>query len=190
MLATFDWLGYGAILIGRDGRVIDFNSQAESLLGTTIEVVRGQLTAGDRRANEGLLSLLANAVDGDRHVHAAPGAVLLPQPSGRTVVAYMAPVSSSLRERVPEVSGIVILLDPNLREPSESLLQQVFGLTPAEVQLALDLVKHQDLRSVAEVRKVSVGTLRVQLKSIFAKTNTKRQGQLLALLARLSLCPK
>jgi DNA-binding CsgD family transcriptional regulator len=191
MLDTFDWLGYGAVLIDRDGQVVDINKQAENHLGTSIEVVRGQLTARDRRAKEGLQDLVASFTGDRGKLGGAPSAVLLPQPNGRPVVAYMAPASSALRESVPGLGGIILLLDPNnSREPSESLLQEVFGFTRAEVRLALGLVKHHDLRSVAEVHNVSVGTLRVQLKSIFAKTNTKRQGQLLTLLAQLSLCPK
>jgi DNA-binding CsgD family transcriptional regulator len=191
MLDTFGWLGYGAVLIGRDGQVVDLNKQAENHLGSSIEVVRGQLTARDRRAKEGLQDLVASVTSKRGKRGLAPSAVLLPQPSGRPVVAYTTPISSEMRQEVPTLGGIILLLDPNSsREPSEVLLQQLFGFTRSEVRLALGLAKHQDLRSVAQLHNVSVGTLRVQLKSIFAKTNTKRQGQLLTLLAQLSLCPK
>jgi hypothetical protein len=146
MLDTFDWLGYGAVLIGRDGHVVDLNKQAEDYLGSSIEVVRGQLTARERRAKEGLQDLVASLMGDRGKLGGAPSAVLLPQPNGRPVVAYMAPATSALREGVPELGGIILLLDPsNSREPSESLLQEVFGFTRAEVRLALGLVKHHDL---------------------------------------------
>ena len=101
---TFDWLGYGAVLIGRDGQVVDLNKQAENHLGASIEVVRGQLTARDRRAKEGLQDLIASVAHNRDKVDAAPSAVLLPQPNGRPVVAYVAPASSALREGVPELA--------------------------------------------------------------------------------------
>jgi DNA-binding CsgD family transcriptional regulator len=69
-------------------------------------------------------------------------------------------------------------------------LREAFGFTPAETRLAVGLAKDYDLRMIAELHGVSGGTLRVQLKSIFAKTSTRRQGQLAVLLAQLSLGAK
>jgi DNA-binding CsgD family transcriptional regulator len=67
------------------------------------------------------------------------------------------------------------------------VLQQVFNLTPAEARLASGLGKGLDLQEISDLHGVSVGTLRVQLKSVFSKTQTKRQAQLVVLLARLVL---
>jgi DNA-binding CsgD family transcriptional regulator len=192
MLDAFDWLGYGAILLGRGGEVIDLNGEARAHLGSSIQVAHGQLTARDRCAKDRLQDLIAGIAHAGRaKANAGPSVVALPRPSGQPVLAYVARASAEVREGNPELGAVVLLLDLNSqREPGESLLRQAFGFTPAEVRLAMGLAKHHDLRAVAEQHNVTVGTLRVQLKSIFAKTNTKRQGQLLTLLAQLSLCPK
>jgi DNA-binding CsgD family transcriptional regulator len=82
---------------------------------------------------------------------------------------------------------LLLLVDPETdRELPPALLQQAFALTPAETRLALGLANGQDLQSIARHHNVSVGTLRVQLKSIFIKTHTKRQSELIMLLARLT----
>jgi DNA-binding CsgD family transcriptional regulator len=191
MLDAFEWLGYGAILVSRGGHVIDLNPEARKHVGSSIQVVGGQLTARDRDAKLRLQEFIAGIAVGRSKHDAAPSAVVLPRPSGRRVVALMASTPAALRQGIPDLGGIILLLDPNnQREPAESLLQQAFGFTPAEIRLATGLAKDQDLRSIAEHHNVSVGTLRVQLKSIFAKTNTKRQGQLLTLLAQMSLRPQ
>ena len=191
MLSAFDWLGYGAVLVGRDGHVIDLNSEARRHIGSSLQVVRGQLAARDRQAKGRLQEHLADMADGHAKRDAAPSAVVLPRPSGRPVVALVVSTPTGLREGMPELGGIVLLLDPNVqRVPAASLLQQAFGFTPAEIRLASGLIRDHDLRAIAERHKVSVGTLRVQLKSIFAKTNTKRQAQLLTLLAQVSLRPR
>jgi len=189
MLEAFGWLGYGAVLVGRDGRVVGLNGAAENHLGSSIRVVRGRLTARDRRARGRLQEFVAG-IARDRP-GGAPGAAALPRPRGHPVVACVAPVSSAVREGVPQLGGIILLLDPDhRREPAESLLREAFGFTPAEARLAVGLARDHDLRVIAELHGVSVGTLRVQLKSIFGKTNTRRQGQLAALLAQLSLGAK
>ena len=63
-------------------------------------------------------------------------------------------------------------------------LQGRYGLTRAEAQLASLLCAGLSLENVAEQRKVSIHTVRSQLKQVFAKTGTSRQselvGQLLA----------
>ncbi len=65
----------------------------------------------------------------------------------------------------------------------------LFGLTPAESRLATALYGGASLNEYAEQQGISSGTARIQLKSIFSKTNTNRQADLIKLLCT-SICAK
>jgi DNA-binding CsgD family transcriptional regulator len=69
-----------------------------------------------------------------------------------------------------------------MRRISEASLRSRFMLTPAEVQIALGIAEGKTLASIAKVRGVAVSTARGQLKSVFVKTGTHRQAELVALL--------
>jgi DNA-binding CsgD family transcriptional regulator len=60
-------------------------------------------------------------------------------------------------------------------------LAAAFGLTPAEVRVALHLIDGGDVASCARDAKLSPGTVRSQLKSVFAKTGVNRQAELVLL---------
>jgi DNA-binding CsgD family transcriptional regulator len=64
-----------------------------------------------------------------------------------------------------------------MNEPID-LLQRHFGLTPAEARLALHLVAGETLRSAEVKLSISYETARTCLKSIFNKTGTCRQAEL------------
>lgn len=64
-------------------------------------------------------------------------------------------------------------------------LAEAFGLTSAEIEISRLLMSHCDTARVAEVRRASVLTVRTQLRSIFAKTGTATQVDLVRLLALL-----
>lgn len=64
-------------------------------------------------------------------------------------------------------------------------LRQLFRLSPAEAAIAISLASGADLHEIAEERTVKLNTLRSQIASIMAKTNTRRQAELVALVARL-----
>ena len=61
---------------------------------------------------------------------------------------------------------------------SIDLLQCHFGLAPAEARLAFHLVAGETLRSAAVKLSITYETARSQLKSIFNKTRTRRQTEL------------
>ena len=63
------------------------------------------------------------------------------------------------------------------------LLSTVFGLTPAEAKLASMLARGLLLDQIAHNLSVSKDTARNQLHAVFAKTNTHRQSELVAVLA-------
>lgn len=74
--------------------------------------------------------------------------------------------------------------------PSGRLLQECFHLTPAETRLACIIARGEPLECAAQTLGIKLPTARTQLAAIFAKTNTRRQPQLVALLSRLAhLCP-
>jgi DNA-binding CsgD family transcriptional regulator len=62
----------------------------------------------------------------------------------------------------------------------------MFDLTPAEAKLAVALVEGGNLRGIASVQRLSLETVRAQLKAIFVKTETHRQSELVALLLRVT----
>ena len=64
-----------------------------------------------------------------------------------------------------------------MNEPID-LLQRHFGLTPAEARLALHLVAGETLRSAEAKLSMTYETARTHLKSIFQKTGTCRQAEL------------
>ena len=66
-------------------------------------------------------------------------------------------------------------------------LQRVLGLTPAEARMAERLVSGKSLEQISGELNLSRETLKSQLRSLFMKTGTHRQGQLIAFL--LSILP-
>lgn len=66
------------------------------------------------------------------------------------------------------------------------LIGSMFDLTPAEVRLAESLMKGHDVGRIAAAQRVSITTLRTQLGSIFSKTDTHRQAELVELLMRVT----
>jgi DNA-binding CsgD family transcriptional regulator len=60
------------------------------------------------------------------------------------------------------------------------LLQGVYGFTSAETDVALLLARGQSTELIAQARKVAVGTVRAQIKSMLAKLGVSRQVELVA----------
>lgn len=85
---------------------------------------------------------------------------------------------------------IIAMLDRDAKvEPSSETLQHMFGLTGAETQLALRLAQGHAPLDIARSWHLSRTTIRSQLASLFQKTETKRQAELVALLGRVSVLP-
>ena len=67
--------------------------------------------------------------------------------------------------------------------PLPGILINAFGLTPAEARLASLVASGASLDVVAAHLGITRDTARNQLKAVFAKTNTHRQAELVALLS-------
>ncbi len=84
--------------------------------------------------------------------------------------------------------AILMINDPERESPAlVGHLQSLFGLTRAEAEVAVGLGRGQDLAEIGAARGVKRSTLRDQISSIFAKTETTRQAQLASLVSRLAV---
>ncbi|MBN9695016.1 MAG: hypothetical protein J0L85_04400 [Zoogloea sp.] len=105
-------------------------------------------------------------------------------------VVHAAPLcgASELLGLGPRRGGVVFLYD--LEEaasiPAERLIR-LYGLTPAEAGLALEVVRGGSSESMAGRLGISVNTVNTHLRRIFDKTATHRQADLLKLLLALSM---
>lgn len=85
-------------------------------------------------------------------------------------------------------SSIMVLLCDTacVSESQWKAFQKLFGLTAAELRLCLALADGLSLAEFEEKYGVTINTVRNQLKSIFGKTNTRRQGDLVRLIFLLT----
>jgi len=64
-------------------------------------------------------------------------------------------------------------------------LRQLYGLTPAESKIAVELLSGTEPKRIAERHSLSIHTVRVHIARILAKTETSRQADLVRLLAHV-----
>lgn len=175
-----------AIMLDRSGNVLRPNAPAERLLGRGLQIARRRLVSFDRTATDALdRSLKALLCSADTSASMPP--VPLPRLQGRPLLAYPLRLPKVSYNALAPCQAIVILIDPDARPPPpEAVLQSCFRLTASEARLARKICSGHGVEAAADELGVSYETGRNQLKSVFAKTQTHRQSELVALLTRLS----
>ncbi|QPC91660.1 helix-turn-helix transcriptional regulator [Mesorhizobium sp. INR15] len=172
-----DRIGCGYLILSREKKVIEWNAAAQSTLERQGEAAdtAGELSAALRR-------LVANVP-----AHFLPGSLSWVVISGRS---DRPAVLKEMDFTAPDGTCIVALLDrENRSSANPQTLQRMFGLTSAETHLALRLAQGDAPLEIARSWRLSRTTIRSQLASLFAKTETKRQAELVALLWRVSVLP-
>jgi DNA-binding CsgD family transcriptional regulator len=73
-------------------------------------------------------------------------------------------------------------LDVAEAQMDPAILASLYDFTPAELRLVASLLRGEHLVQIAARNVISLATVRSQLKSVFAKTNTHRQAEVIQLL--------
>lgn len=176
----------GALLLDSRGRVLRMNCNAETMLGPELCVRAGKLTASNGDCNSDLQRLIGTATSrGPRHEVKPNPAIRISRLGAGDLLVHAAPLTRSAPELFEQATAIVMIDDLGAKlTPTTRLLRQVFGLTDAEAAIAVAVGSGQELDEISRSRGVTLGTLRNQLKAIFAKTGAHRQTELVALLLR------
>jgi DNA-binding CsgD family transcriptional regulator len=177
------------LLVKQDGRLIHRNIAAARLLeaGDTVCLRDGVITAASPSCKSALRSLIDKASHlPSQHTVSAKYAISLDRTSGKRAVSLLAVPLSAADRRRTDAEAMIVISDPtNAVVYPDYILQALYGLSKAETGVANGLLAGYSLEEIANLRSVSTGTVRQQLKAIMAKTGTQRQGELISLLARV-----
>ena len=98
-------------------------------------------------------------------------------------VSNMVPEETSVLDGEHPVALLAFAsLDVSEAQTDADFLASLYNFTPAELRVVASLLRGQDLVQIASRNAISLATVRTQLKSVFAKTNTHRQVQVVQLL--------
>jgi len=184
-LSAFERMGRAAMVVDDQARVLDLNACVR--LGDGLQISGGMLQAARAADRPRLQRFLSGITAQARESHRAPATLALPRPSGLRPW-LLDGVDCSDRSCSPPSRASALLLITDVEQPSRlsaDLLAQIFGLTSTEARLAIELASGKSLCDVSMHLAISEGHARQRLKTIFCKTSTSRQGELIALLAKL-----
>lgn len=189
--AALDALAGGVMVLEADRRVLFANRAAERLLrqasGVILRAADSRLRLLQPRTDAALAALVARAARPDPGQEAAT--MRCPRPDGLPPLSLLAvPFQPQRRLGQPVASPQVLLLiaDP-LDQPADlpRQLATLFSLSKAEAEVGAALAAGLSPEEIARERSVRLTTIRSQVKSLMAKTETRRQGELLRLLHSL-----
>lgn len=174
-------LGYAAASISEKGRVLLTNSEFEAEGGGWT------LGAGDRLAiaDERTEAVLADTL---QRLGTSGGVRSIPLPSrGPKIdaVMHLVPIRGAAHDLFDRARALVVVTRSTGGKAGPELIQTLFDLTPTEAAIARRLSSGETAEEIARATQKSVLTIRTQLKSVLAKTGTRRQSELVQLLTRL-----
>lgn len=182
---TLNKVAFPLIMVDDRLRVVSSNASGDQWLAQPDNPLLAQVP------DAALYAAISQAC-GSEHAPAvaATFASTLPDAEGRHGTLLALPVAAPeghLQElRRPCVLLVGVGLQPNLG-PSEILMRDLFSLTRSEIALASKLANGLTLTEAAELAGIGRETARTHLKSVLRKTATRRQSELTALLAGLSM---
>lgn len=191
--AALDSVPKAILLLNRGGAVVYANAAADRLLSGAdgLYVSDGRLEAAKPSARKSLDRFFRDAADAPFRTRFKRRMTKVPRMSdGHPYVVRAAPIESTADiadvNDLPESPRLLVTVsDPEARHPAPAVgeLQVMYGLTPAEANVAVELSRGATLAQVAEHRAIAVATVRKYLRSVFDKTSTHRQAELVQRLA-------
>jgi DNA-binding CsgD family transcriptional regulator len=188
-LRVLDLLHFGYLLVEGDGRVVEVSRAAERFVSKDDGLVirEGRLVAL-RAFESAKLAKFVAAAAAATPGEAASGHMLIARPGEDRLafVVKVTPLSDALAWHDRPLA-MVLVVDPELKFPSEARIGEVFGLSPAESRVAAALLRGRTLAEIGAQTGVQLTTLRTQLSSVLRKVGVKRQQDLVSTLSAIRL---
>ena len=190
--AVLDLSPRATLLLDARGRVIALNAAAAKLLSERdgLRIDGGELAASSIQETDRLRQLTGSALNTATGRGLSVGGIsCVTRPSGRSpFVVLICPLAPRrvIATSVQDAAIVAFVTDPErVTLPDGDMLRDLYELTPAEVTLTKLLVSGHTLEQAAGQAGLSIETVRTRVKTIFHKTDTHRQSELIRLVLAL-----
>ena len=183
LMPLLDLLLVSIVVTDQEARILYANRRGSALLaeGRALRNGSGKLSAANPKCALELRRAILKAATGGRAASDGCGEPVPLPAENRELTAWVLPL-----ERVTGVGHgqAAIFVQEKRAIFSSALFMRRFGATPAELRILELLLDGMTTAEIAPTLKISFNTVRTHLKSLFAKTGTCRQTELL----RLATC--
>lgn len=182
---ALDAIGQGVLVVGGNGEILFANRAAERMLSASQGLYGRQekLAVHNGAETARLLRLIASAASRS----GSSGGVMSVSrpPPQRPLSVHVAPLAVERGwAAFHGPAAIVFIADPDSATAGrQEQLRALFGLTPMEAAVALRIAEGAGLKAAADHLGIAVTTARTHLQHVFEKTDTRRQSELVRLMA-------
>jgi DNA-binding CsgD family transcriptional regulator len=187
LAVVLNGLATSVFLIDGNCRVVFANPSGQAMLddGRVLCLKNDALTAVDPRVTKPVP--VSRLGDGDVAYGAVAVAIPLTFPPRTPWIAHLLPLTSGARRQAGSSFGAVaaVFVHKTSLEARSWMdsMSRAYRLTPAELRVLAAVSEVGGIAAAASVVGVSEATVKTHLQSLFAKTSTNRQAELIKLIA-------
>lgn len=188
---TLDRLSAGIALIDASGGLVHANASFRALLsaGKGLCEIGGKLVATDTTAEQALREALSSASCHDAANDARAVALPLLAGDGGMHVAHVLPLSGTGHapgSATTAVATLIVHRTEPLTLSQPEMLARHYKLTATELRVLLAIVDVGGVPEVAASLGIAYSTAKTHLSNLFEKTGTRRQADLVKIVARFA----
>jgi DNA-binding CsgD family transcriptional regulator len=182
---VIDAIRHGIVIVGTGRSIVHVNFAAEQILksGDGLCIRSGGIEATPASTNEQLQSNITHALVEQRSGARNGDCFACSRPTGkRPYVIHVIPLAATASDPAA-AKALIMIIDPEQDpEPPKMLIRRLFGLTNAEADVALRVMRGDGLKPISADLALSMATVKTHIHHIFSKTDTHRQAELVRLL--------
>jgi len=180
-------MGTAVFVCNQDGKILYHTAQAEELLRTCSELFAPNriLSTKQKQANTKLKALIQNAAAASRGEVCSPGGALRVDEADGVLEMIVTPIRyappGGMLGASSPCAAVFVREGGAPRMIAPEILSALYNLSMAESDIAIRMSQGVSIAHIAELRGVSVQTVRKQTKILYQKTGTAGQSDLVAL---------
>lgn len=182
---TLDGLAAAMFLLELDGRIVHANASGIAMLNQA-DVVRssdGRLIASNPSDERTLRESVLEASRDETIVSASSVTHAITSRNGARYVVHVLPLGSGARRTASKAVAALFVQKAALSKvAAPEVIAKTYRLTPTELRVLLALVEVGGVPEVSEALGIAETTVKFHLRSLFDKTGSRRQAELVKLL--------